>query len=327
MRVQLRRLLALLALAMLGPLAGEAWGQGARFALVVQGASGEEQYAAQHTRWVETLVRMFRDRFKYDTEHLVVLTEQPGAPQTRATAEGVRASLGRLAKAMTAADQLVVILIGHGSGQGGDAKFNLVGPDLTIEEWAGLFKAIPGRLAVVDTTSASFPYLAGLAAPGRVVITATSTLSQRFHTVFPEGFVQALASEAADLDKNSRVSLLEAFTYAARVVKQHYEQSGTMATEVAALDDDGDGKGRTATATGPDGSIAALTYLDAVAVPTSQDPEVQKLLVRQQALTEQIDELRRRRTTMPSDEFDKELEKLLTELASVSREVRKRTGG
>jgi hypothetical protein len=99
-----------------------------------------------------------------------------------------------------------------------------------------------------------------------------------------------------------------------------------MATETALIEDDGDGKGRLATATGPDGSIAALTYLDSVALPTASDPEVQKLLVRQQQLTEQVDDLRRRRTTMPAEEFDKELERLLTELATVSREVRQKTG-
>jgi hypothetical protein len=316
----------ILAVVLFAPLT-EALAQGGRFALIVQGASGEEQYAVQHKRWVDTLVTMFRDRFKYDAAHLIVLTEQPPPAPDRATAENVRTAVARLAKAMTAADQLVVILIGHGSGQGTDLKFNLIGPDLSVEEWAGLLKAVPGRLAVVDTTSASFPYLAGLAAPGRVIITATSTPAQRFHTVFPEGFVQALSNEAADLDKNARISLLEAFTFAARVVKQHYEQNGTMATELAALDDDGDGKGRTATATGPDGSIAALTYLDAVAAPTAADPETQKLLVRQQTLTEQVDELRRRRATMPAEEYDKELERLLTELAVVSREIRRKTGG
>jgi hypothetical protein len=305
---------------------GEASAQGDRYALIVQGASGEEQYAVLHKRWVDTLVTLFRDRFKYDAAHLIVLTEQPGPGQERATAEGVRAAIGRLTKTMGAADQLVVILIGHGSAQGSDAKFNLLGPDLSIEDWASLLKPVPGRLAVVDTTSASFPYLAGLAAPGRVVITATSTAAQRYHTVFPEGFVQALTSESADLDKNSRISLLEAFTYAARIVKQHYEQNGTMATELAVLDDDGDGKGRAASASGPDGSIAALTYLDAVTIPTVADPEVHQLLVRQRALTEQVDELRRRRTTMAAEAYDKELERLLTELATVSREVRRRTG-
>jgi hypothetical protein len=127
-----------------------------------------------------------------------------------------------------------------------------------------------------------FPFIARWRDPARVIITATNTTSQRYHTVFPEGFVEALSSDAADVDKNSRSSLLEAFTYATRLVAQHYERAGTMATETGAIDDDGDGKPRTGPATGPDGNVAALTYLDSAVAATSTDPEMQKLLVRQQ---------------------------------------------
>lgn len=300
--------------------------QNARFALVIQGASGEEQYATLHREWVDSLSRVLRDRFKYDAGHLMVLTETPSTGETRSTADNAAAAVSRLAKVMTPTDQLVIVFIGHGSGDGADAKFNLIGRDLTIAEWKKMLDAVPGRLAIVDTTSGSFPYLKGLAAPGRIVITATNTFSQKFHTTFPKGFIDALSGDVADLDKNGRVSLLEAFTHASRVVKDYYEQKGTMATEVAALDDNGDGAGRIAGAEGPDGSQAALMYLDAPAVATSADPETQKLLVRQRDLTERVDDLRRRQSTMPAAEFDRQFEALLAELAEVSREVRRRSG-
>jgi hypothetical protein len=306
------------------PSAAEA--QTARFALLIQGASGEDEYAKLHRGWLNGLAGVLRDRFKYDAAHLVVVAEQPTAGELRATAEGVREALGRISAAMKPTDQLVLVLIGHGSGTGAEAKFNLVGQDLSVADWAQLLKAVPGRLAVVNTTSASFPYLAGLAAPGRVVVTATSTNSQRFHTVFPEGFVQAFSSEAADLDKNTRISLWEAFVFGSRFVTQHYEQKGIMATEVALLDDSGKGEGQNATAERGDGSIAELTYLDGAALPTSSDPETQRLLVRQRDLTELMDDLRRRRSTMSAEEYEKAFEKLALELAEVSRDIRKRTG-
>jgi hypothetical protein len=299
---------------------------GARYALIVQGVSGDEQYAALHRGWVDSLAGVLRDKFKYDAAHLILLTEQPKAGEEKSTADVVRATLGRLATTLTPADQLIVVFIGHGGGDGADAKFNLVGADLTVTQWKELFQPIKGRLALVDTTSASFPYLAGLSAPGRVVITATNSFAQRYHTDFPEQFIKALTSDAADLDKDGRISLLEAFTYASRGVKAYYEQKGTMATEVAALDDDGDGKGRDAAGTGPDGAIAALTYFEGVVVATSSDPEVQRLLVRQRELTEQVDELRRRRPTMTPEDYDKEFDRLALELATVSADVRKRTG-
>ena len=324
--VELSRWSAALILALAtAVLPSTALAQGARYAMVVQGASGEEQYAVQHRRWVDSLVKVFRDRFNYDAAHLLILTEKPGAGEERADAATVRTTLARLSKIMTPSDQLVIVMIGHGSGQGSDLKFNLMGPDLSVAEWATALTSVPGRIAVVNTASASFPFIGALAGPGRVVITATNTNAQRFHTVFPEGLVEALSSDAADVDKNARISLLEAFTYANRLVAQHYERASTMATETAAIDDDGDGKPRTGPATGPDGTVASLTYLDAAVVATSADPEVQKLIVRQQALTEQVDDLRRRQGSMPAAQFDGELEKLLTELAVVSRDIRQRT--
>lgn len=324
----MRRLLIIagLALAALAvPRAAAA--QGDRYALVVEGASGEPQYATLHRTWLDGLLKVLRDDYKYDATHLVVLSETPKAGEERATAENVKAAMARLTKSIKPADQLFLMFIGHGTTDAAGAKFNLIGPDLAVADWAALLKPIPGRIAVVDATAGSFPFLAGLAGPNRVVITATSRNAQVFHSRFAEGFVAALGTNAADSDKNGRISLLEAFTYASRQVDQYYQQAGNKSTEQAVLDDTGDGQGRMAGATGDDGTAAGLMYLDAMAMPTSNDPEVQKLMTRQVALTQQVDDLRRRRAQMPAAEFDAEFEKVIIELAVVSRDVRKRTGG
>jgi len=299
--------------------------QGGRHALLIQGASGEEQYAKQHRAWLDALATTLRDGMGYEAAAVTVVAERPGNGEMRATAENVRAAVGRLAKSLTASDQLLIVFIGHGTAQGQDAKFNLIGPDLSVAEWNVLLEPIRASLAVVHTTSGSFPYLAGLAAPGRVVVTATSSFAQQFHTVFPDAFVRALSDPEADQDKNSRISIHEAFTHASRLVREHYERTGTMATETAVIDDTGDGKGRLATAEAPTNSAAALWYLDAPRVATSADPELQKLLTRQQALTDQVDELRRRRASMSEEEYTRQFEALLAELAEVSRDVRRRS--
>jgi hypothetical protein len=299
---------------------------GERYAVVIQGASGEEQYATLHRGWVDSLLQVLRERFKFDPARVSVLAEQAQDGEERSTAENVRAVLARLAGEVEPADLVFIMLIGHGSGQGADAKFNLIGPDLTVTEWESLLKPIKGRLAVVNTTSSSFAFLAGLSGPNRIVITATNSYAQRYHTVFPETFIQALTAEAADVDKNQRISLLEAFTYASRLVGLHYEQDGRMATERPMFDDTGDGQGRDAATDGPDGTVAGLTYLDVPEVATSSDPAVQKLLTRQQELTAQIDELRRRQPSMPPAEFDRQFEPLIIELSLVSRDIRRRGG-
>ena len=306
--------------------------QGDRYALIIEGASGEPQYAQLHRAWLDDLVKVLRDDFKYDAAHLVVLAETPKAGEERSTGENVKAAMARLAKSVKAQDQLFVMFIGHGTADATGAKFNLIGPDLAVADWAALLKPIPGRIAVVDATAGSFPFLAGLAGQNRVVITATSRTAQVFHSRFAEGFVSSLKTAAADSDKNGRISLLEAFNYASRQVALHYEQAGTKQTEQAMLDDTGDGVGiqsgpPAAAAAATDGTAAGLMYLDAMAMPKSNDPEVQQLLVRQQTLMQQVDDLRRKRPSMPAEEFDREFEKVIIDLALVSRDVRKRTGG
>jgi hypothetical protein len=300
---------------------------GGRHALIVQGASGEPQYAKQHRAWLDTLATTLREQFGYAAANVTILAEQAATGELRATAENVRIAAGRLAQNLTPADQLLIVFIGHGTAQGQEAKFNLIGPDLSVADWSALLKPVRATMAVIDTTSGSFPYLAGLAAPGRVVVTATNSFAQQFHTVFPDAFIRALAAADADQDKNGRLSVLEAFTYASRLVREHYEQKGTMATETAVIDVSGEGKGQIATAEFASNSPAALLYLNAPRVATSADPELQKLLTRQQALTDQIDDLRRRRDAIAADEFNRQFEALLAELAEVSRDVRRRSGG
>ena len=320
------RTLLLAVLAWLAVGAQPAFAEGNRYVVIVQGASGDPQYATMHRAWVDALSAVMRDRLKIDPAKILLLTEQPKEGELKGTAESVRTVFARLAKETKADDLVFVMLIGHGSGDAAAAKFNLVGPDLASEEWGALLKPIAARIAFVDSTSSSFPFVAALSGPNRVVITATGSYAQRYHTVFPDAFIQALMAPESDADKNGRISMLEAFTQASRIVALHYEQSGHMSTETPTIEDTGDGKGRSAVASGDDGAIAALTYLDVVAAPTAADPEVRALLARQQTLTEQIDELRRHRATLSAADFDREFEKLIIDLALVSRDVRKRSG-
>lgn len=295
----------------------------ARYGLVVAGASGEEQYAKLHREWVDNLVGVLRGKFGFDTSHLVVLTEAPKSGEAVANAVNVKASLEKLAPQVKKDDILFVMLIGHGSGAAAEAKFNLVGPDVTAAEWNALLKPVAGRIAFVDASSASAGFLKTLAAPGRVIVTATNSPAQVYHPMFGQAFIEALTSSGADLDKNERVSLWEAFVYASKLVEQHYQREGKLATEHAMLDDAGDGTGRDGAATATTVTLASLTYLDAPAAVTSADPAVQTLINRREALTKQIDDLRRRQASMPAAEFEQEFETLALELAEVSAEIRK----
>jgi hypothetical protein len=293
-----------------------------RYALIVTGAHGEPVYAEQYAQWRQTAVTALLEKLGFDDAHILTLFEGGDAAHA-ATADGVRRTLAGLRGRIQADDILFVLLIGHGSFDGAEAKFNLVGPDLTSSEWAALLKPIPARTVVVNSTAASFPFLEHLSSPRRVVITATDSAAQRFDTVFPEYFIRALTDGAADLDKNGRVSVWEAFSAASLGVRRYYTQRGQLATERSLIDDDGDGVGREAGEDGNDGSASSRLYFDAdVAGAPPTDEELLRLLQKRTTLQIDADELKMRRQLMTPDEYRQEFERLMIALARVSRDIR-----
>ena len=237
---------------------------GERYAVVITGAAGGDSYAEKYDAWRSALVGALRDRFDYQNDRLMVLADQESGGSggtltaTRANVQGV---LGRLKARMNAGDQLLVIIIGHGTVvDGDDAKFNLVGPDLSASEWAALLKPIAGRLVFVDTASGSYPFLRVLAGRGRIVLTANDSAAQQFETVFPEFFIKAFSDSSADADKDGKVSVWEAFAYASIGVRRWYADQGRLPAERPLLDDTGVGAGRAAETPGRDGAVAKVTY-------------------------------------------------------------------
>jgi hypothetical protein len=189
-----------------------------------------------------------------------------------------------------------------------------------------MLDGLAGRVVVVNTTESSFPFLEQLSSRGRVVITATDSAAQRFATVFPEYFIRSLVDTSSDFDKNGRVSIWEAFTAASAGVKEHYEQRGQLSTERPLLDDDGDGVGREAGAPGEDGTIARTVYLDVdpAAVP-SGDASLAALERQRLVLEAQLEALKGRKESMSEEQYQRELEKILVELAKISQQIRQQS--
>ena len=295
-----------------------------RYALVISGASGGEEYVEQYAAWTGAFERTLTDLMKFDRARITILSDTADTTKA-ATAVNVRKALGAVRERMTRDDLLLVLLIGHGTFDGVDAKFNLVGPDLESSEWAALVKPLPGQVVIVNSTAGSFPFIERLSGPRRIVISATDSVAQRFDTVFPEYFVRAFEDAGADLDKNSRVSVWEAFASASAAVRRHYQQRGQLATERSLLDDNGDGVGRGAAEQGSDGSQATRTYLDENlpgAAPT--DEELLALLQRKALVEAELDDLKIRKAFLQREEYAKEFERIIVELARVSSDIRKR---
>lgn len=297
---------------------------GERYAVIVSGASGGEKYAAQQKKWRDDLAAALRNTFIFAESNVVTLAEE-NTGTAKATAENVRRLLADLRRRLVRDDLLLVVLIGHGTTDGEAAKFNLSGPDLTAAEWKGLLDGVAARLVVVNTTESSYPFLEELSQRGRVIITATDSVAQRFATVFPEHFVRALADLSSDFDKNGRVSIWEAFAAASQAVKVYYEQRGQLSTERPVLDDNGDKVGREAQAPGPDGTLARTTYLDAEPGTITADVALAGLQRRLAALETQLEELKGRKDSLATEDYEAQLERLLIELARVARQIRQRS--
>ena len=296
-----------------------------RYALIVSGAAGGDQYAQKYTAWRTAITATLIDRFKYPADRVVVLADADEPDVRKSTRDNVRQALADVRKRMTKDDQLLILLIGHGTtAEGDEAKFNLVGPDLTAGEWAELIRPIPGRVVFVNTTAASFSFLKKIAGRNRVVLTATDSSAQQFETVFADYFVKAFGVDGADVDKSGRVSIWEAFSFASAGVRSFFEQKGQLPTERPLLDDTGAGIGREATQTqGTDGALARITYLQPEPALVLPADAAQAALVRRRAeLEAQLEELKARKENMPPDDYDAALEKLLLEIARIGAQLR-----
>jgi hypothetical protein len=245
----------------------------------------------------------------------------------QATRDGLTATLSQVAGSAKPDDAFVLMLIGHGSFDGQEYKFNLTGPDVSAVELAALCDRIPAtRQLVVNMSSASGGSIAALQKPGRAVITATKSGTEKNATVFARYWVEALRDPSADADKNEVVSALEAFRYADRKTAAFYETQKRIATEHPLLEDTGRSEGVRAPSTeNGQGLLAgsfALLRLGA-AQKAAADPAKQKLLARKEQIEQGIDKLKYEKAAMPLEEYRKQLTQLLVELARVQEELEK----
>ncbi len=307
-----------------------------KFALVVAGVGGEETYTKKFTTLANQLYDALTVRLGFDEKNVFLLTETAGTPAepahdanlphtARSTAEEVRKAFASIKTSANAESLVFVMLIGHGSFDTQQAKFNLVGPDLAAKDYAQLIAGLPTRRVVfINSASSSGEFVKPLAGEGRVVITATRSGNEQNATVFAEYFIAGLNDAAADADKNGRVSVLEAFTYAKKMTADYYNQKNRLATEHALIDDNGDGTGHEE-ATAGDGTLAKTMYLDSKPLAqASGDAELARLLGERQRLEESVEKLKARKAELKPEDYDRQLEDLLVELAKTNQAIKAR---
>ena len=75
-----------IAAALVAPRAAHA--DGTRYAVIIQGASGDPQYATLHRSWVDALAALLRGKMGLDPSHITILAEQPKPATTAPAAKG-----------------------------------------------------------------------------------------------------------------------------------------------------------------------------------------------------------------------------------------------
>jgi hypothetical protein len=306
--------------------------------VIVSGLGGEKKYVESFANLAQTLADAASKRLGVPDSEIIWLGEDSVSKKPFFKGQSTKANVERAMHDLVArskpGDQIALVLIGHGSGDGENSKISIPGPDLSATDFARLLGPFSAqKVAFVNLTSASGDMLPILSAPNRIVITATKSSFERNESRFAQFFVDAFSKDVADTDKDGRISLLEAFRYATTETKRIYETDTRLQTEHAQLDDIGaktgvaDPDGRTT-----QGLLARRFFLDAGtggvggARLASNDPQVAALYKEKYAIEEQIDQLRTKKASMSADAYDDALEALLVQLARKAKTIRELEG-
>lgn len=279
--------------------------------ILVQGAPGTEEYGKKFQAQIDT--------WKAACAKGEVPVEAISGADTTARLEK------RLATAAIGTHPLWLVLVGHGTFDGREAKFNAAGPDFDAQQLAAWLAPLKQEIVIVHTASASGGFLRALAGKNRVIITATKSPDEVFYACFGEHFAEAIAGLAeADLDQDKQVSLLEAFRHASKAAATFYENENRLATEHALLDDNGDAIGtrrelleaeaKPAEGTKIDGDRAAQLVL---VLSDEEKKLTDEQRGRRDALERDLKQLKDQRAKLGDEAYYTKLEKLLRELGEV----------
>jgi hypothetical protein len=224
-------------------------------------------------------------------------------------------------------EPLWLVLVGHGTFDGREARFNLRGPDLSASQLAAWLQPFHRQVVIIDTSAASAPFINLLSATNRVIVTATRSGNELNFARFGQYLAESLSDPASDLDHDGRISLLEVFLAAAARVREFYQTENRLVTEHALIDDNGDQKGTPAEwfrgirvtqapkdGGKPDGMLAARIFLKPDPTEQNWPPSVR---ARRDDLEEAIAHLRETKNALPEAEYWTKLEALLLELADI----------
>jgi hypothetical protein len=312
----MRKLLPLLTLSCLPALA-----HAELYITIVQGLGGLPEYEQE---FEDVREKVAAASITLTSEERVFTFSGDGA-----TRDALLAHFNTLEGRMGDDDRAAIYLIGHGSFDGEEYKYNIPGPDLTTADLKGVLEALPGQNHVLITTGSTSGALAegitGVRAPRDendtraieeaeknpskyLIVAATRNGNERNATHFGRFFAEALVSTEADLNKNDTISVQEAYDYANSEVAAYFEDAQRLSTEHAQLRGEG-------------AAQFSLSRLNALEYE-SDDPELSELLSQRTALDTEIEELQLRRNEFASNrDYLQALQALVLKSAELTEQI------
>jgi hypothetical protein len=292
--------------------------------IIVVGAPGTSEYEVQFRRWAD----QWEAAAGKASAELIRIGRSDEAGVT--DRERLRSALAEKASA-AGSEPIWIVLVGHGTYDGREAKFNLRGPDVTDAELSDWLTPVKRPVAIINCASASGPFINRLSGDNRVVVTATRSGNETNFARFGQYLAAAITEPGADLDKDGQVSLLEAFLTASNRVDEYYRTHTQLATEHALIDDNGDRlgtppdwfRGVRATRRAKDGAPLDGTRANQLHLIPSDRTRGMPAEARQRRdqLEVSIAALREEKDKLKEDEYYARLEKLMVELARIYRDV------
>jgi len=274
--------------------------QAALYVTIVQGLGGEPAFEENFHEQSQTIAEASASLT--DSENITLFSG------TDATRENLLAHFSELSAGMNEDDRAAIYLIGHGSFDGEEYKFNIPGLDITTDDILGIMNAFPGQNHfLLNTSSTSGALLEPLQDENRILVTATRNGNEKNATFFGKYFVEALSSEDADLNKNNSISIEEAFSYAQRQVEEYFESQGQLATEHAEISGDG-------------AAQFTLARINPVVIST-ENPRIAELQEQSLEIDRQIESLQLRRGEMSNAEYIEQLQALILQSARINEEI------
>ena len=289
--------------------------------ILVRGANGSAEYAARFDSQVQAWQKAAsRAGVEVLLPNAMATPDLPAGETARGALEKVLTNLSK-----DGAAPVWLVLIGHGTWDGKEARFNLEGPDLSATELAGWLKPVQRPLVIINTSSSSAPFIPVLAAPNRTIITATRSGNERNYARFGDSLAASLEDAAADYDQDGQTSLMEWFLRAHSRTTEFYLAEGRIQTEHAMIEDNGDGKGTPAawfrglraTTKSKDGTLldGARSQQHSLVPDAASQTMTAVQLAERDRLEAEINALREKKGSLPEDEYYHQLETRFRKLA------------